>query len=765
MRQSFSIHDIELLGYIDAKEEAHSKDLQYQIFSGSAIAGIKKIDAKFVYLKSSCTKRDAEDLARSLKRSIDTYIVIPKSIGLRRNTLEEIFPNIPIFIYEDLIWDKLKSTFSEYNEALRTSIATEKYYVPPRKEDADPKDRLDDELVEYLTGKRDITGKLLVVSASAGVGKTTLARQLTVELSKRSEKDKLIPTYVEASHWGKLRVESITELWEVIDNSIRTFCPNLILSEQLFEHSLKHGYLVFIFDGFDELCGHRSSHFRPREVLEKLASICKESNAKAILTTRTLYWQSEIDNPPDNVHLLKLAPFNTQQAKGYFNKYFSDDIKSQDRGMTLYKELSKSNVPPTKGGSRVQFVNLPLCVGMIAEYVRLGGTGNLSPQSGKGLVHDVLYQICEREKARKSLNTPAEAQLSAFEEIAVDQSGVFMPEFDLELLGIAGVDENDLSRIIDHPLVTSDDGSHYRFNYDFLPQYLRALYLSNAIIARNTEAKPKVWEIMCKEANGKGYLIEHMLDLLKDNLPSIGACYKSIPAKLIEAKSFIFHLIKQSVHNSPSIVTKDEKTSGIFSVMDDKYNADGSVNCSYIIGSIDGLNLSGIRFINCSFVDTVFTRCNADDKTIFEECTFSGDLDFQGCDKNEWSTVQLISSTLLPPSNLVWEDMLGHIFTSKEEHLLDAMRLALNKFWHHGILKKSIRKENWRRGSLGHSIYCEPILEAMLKSRLIEEVHISGVPKGGYAFSTETVTDLQRFMDNRQLTGKIRDVFNSILRE
>jgi len=66
---------------------------------------------------------------------------------------------------------------------------------------------------------------------------------------------------------------------------------------------------------------------------------------------------------------------------------------------------------------------------------------------------------------------------------------------------------------------------------------------------------------------------------------------------------------------------------------------------------------------------------------------------------------------------------------------------------------------------LGHSIYCEPILEAMLKSRLIEEVHISGVPKGGYAFSTETVTDLQRLMDNRQLTGKIRDVFNSILRE
>jgi hypothetical protein len=117
----------------------------------------------------------------------------------------------------------------------------------------------------------------------------------------------------------------------------------------------------------------------------------------------------------------------------------------------------------------------------------------------------------------------------------------------------------------------------------------------------------------------------------------------------------------------------------------------------------------------------------------------------------------------MPPTNLIWEEILGESFGTKEEHILDALRLTLNKFWYHGRLKQSIIKQYWRKGSLGHSIYCDPLLKAMLKHKLIEEVKISGVSEGGYAFSRDSVADLQRFMDNRQLTGKIRDVYNTVV--
>ena len=766
MKQSFSGRDIELLGYNTPKEETQENAAPYSVFSASATAGLKRVKANFVYLKSHCTKGDVEKLRHKIGRAEDLYVIFPKSLGISPRSLEEIFPKgVAVFAYEDLMWDRMNSIFSEYMDALKTSVVTEKYYIPPRKEGGDPHDRFDDEIFDYLSGKEDLSGNLLVVCASAGVGKTTLARHLTVRLVDRSSDYRMIPTYVEASHWGKLKLESIDDLWEIIENSIRTFSPTLAIPEHLFEHCVKHGYLAFVFDGFDELCGQRHSQFRPREVLERLANIAKESNARICLTTRTLYWQSEIDDPPDNTRILSLAPFNTQQAKGYFQKYFHDDISSRDRAITLYKKLIESNVPPSKGGSRVQFVNLPLCVGMIAEYVRLGATGHLSPQSGKGIVRDVLYQICEREKGRKNLLTDAQTQLMAFEEIALDQADVLAPEFDLELLEIAGFDGKDMASLIDHPLITTTDGERYRFNYEFLPQYLRAFCLSNAMASDAVVWTDNMWKMMCREAHAKGYLLEHMLDLVSDDiLDRIKICNKNVPIRFEEARSFLLRLAKSIVDHAPEFVTREERTTGLFSVFSEGFRSNGIVGDLYVVGHINELNLVGIHFVNSTFVDTVFIRCDADGTTKFENCTFSGELDFRDCPKEGWKAVELDNCVLLPPSNLVWEEIRGALTGTKEEHVTDAMRLALGKFWHHGRLKRSIRRNNWQRGSLGHSIYRDSILQAMLKEKLIEEVHISGVSEGGYAFSMESVTDLQRFMDNRQLTGKIRAVYDLLVR-
>lgn len=580
-------------------------------------------------------------------------------------------------------------------------------------------------------------------------------------MAKKVDLFKTIPTYVEASHWGKLKIDSISELWDIVDNSIRTFAPSIRFSEDLFNHSLKMGYLCFIFDGFDELCGQRYSQFNPNDVLYKLAKITEESNAKIIITTRTLYWQSEITNPPNNVKTISIAPFNTQQAKGYFEKYFKDDNPSRDRATHLYKELVKSNKPTTPGGSRSQIVNLPLCVGMIAEYVKLGSPGHLTPQSGKGLIRDVLYQICDRERERKNLLTEAENQLAAFEEIAVDQSEKDNPYFELELLAIAGFDENDIDRIVDHPLLNTADGSRYQFSYDFLPQYLKAFYLSNAFIKRPIAIPDNTWRMMTKEANGKSFIIEHLIDLLNDtSLINIKECYRRIPNKFEEAKSFIFHLLQNLLRASGYYITQDERTNGLFDLLSDSFSESKTISNLFVIGTIDNLNLKNMVFNKCNFTNVIFSKCNADQATIFNECKFSGELNFLDCKIDSFKNVDLRNCSLIPPTNLIWEDVRGKATGKREEHIIDAMRLALNKFWHHGRIKRSIRKEYWRRGSLGHSIYCDKLLKEMIKLNIIAEVTISAVSEGGYALLPDVITDIQRFMDNRQLTGKIRELFD-----
>jgi hypothetical protein len=766
MKHSFSTKDIELLGYIDAREENHIGDKPYQVYSASAMAGIKKIEAKFIYLKSHCSKNDATELAREMRRISDIIVIVPKSISLKKETLQDMFGlGTSVFIYEDLIWDKLSSLFSEYLETISSSIVPADCYIPPRQEGADPRERLDDEILNYITGKKDIAGRIMVVCASAGVGKTTLARQLTVRLAQAVQKNRVVPVYVEATHWGKLRIESVDELWEVIDNSLRNFSSNLRMSESLFEHALRNGSLAFIFDGFDELCGHRVSQLKPRDVLDKLATIGRDSSAKILLTTRTLYWDAEINDPPENCHILELAPFNTQQAKGYFDKYFSKDRRLWDQAVSLYSQLIESNKPPTLGGPRLQFVNLPLCVGMIAECVRLGGTTSIKAQAGKGLIRDVLLQICEREQARKNLITDAETQLAAFEEVAVDQSDVVAPEFDLEILSIAGFHENDLIRIIDHPLLNTDNQKLYYFKYDFLPQYLRAFCLSKTIAAHDLGLKNNILRMMSSEANGKGHMLEHLRDLMDTNaLDDIKQCYNKMPRASGEANSFLFHLARSMVNQSPDYKTQRDRTIGLLSLFQDEFNSNWEIYNLFVVGNIDGLDLRGLTFNKCDFLDTTFSRCMADNTTVFRKCRFSGELDFLSCDKKLWGQVRLIDPILFPPTNLIWQEMLEESFGSKEDLIQDALRLALNKFWYHGRLKRTIRKENWRKGTLGHSIYCDPILKAMLKHNLVEEVHISSVQEGGYFFDSDSIADLQRFMDNRHLTGKIREIYDYLCR-
>ena len=267
--------------------------------------------------------------------------------------MQNIFgQNIRIDVYEDLIWTKIQSIFQEYVDSLDEGIMTETYYVAPRFEDPktshpNPHDRLDEEIINYLLGKEDGSG-IRVVSASAAVGKTTLSREVVKKIATRSEKSRVIPTYVESSHWDKLQLKSVEDLWEIIQNSLSAFSPNLTITESLFKHALKQGYLVFIFDGFDELCGHRETNFSTKEVLNWLIEIAKETDARIVITTRTIFWDNEVGETPEFTILRKLRPFEKQQAKEYFQKFFPDNPKFAEQICTAIQTINRTVTKTTR---------------------------------------------------------------------------------------------------------------------------------------------------------------------------------------------------------------------------------------------------------------------------------------------------------------------------------------------------------------------------------------------------------------------------------
>ena len=734
-------------------------------YRASVLAGVQWVTHDFVYLQSTCSLRDAQHLHTTLSgselQSKEIFLVTPRS-GIPVSRLRNIFgKTCNISILEDLILGKLGNLFRDYISSLKEGIIPEKIYVAPRSEDTKGSDdRLDRRILEYLRGQgSDPAGFVHVISASAAVGKTTLAREVVSKLIRDyGEIPRIIPTFVESTHWGKLQLESVDDLWEIISNSLRNFSSGLAITEDLFEHALKQGYLGFVFDGFDELCTQRYSRFNAREVLDRLVEIAKETEARIVITTRTLFWDAEIGDTPECVVMHRLRPFEAPQAKDYFHKYFGDDTRSASKARTLYGKLIKqSQRPRESGGGRVQFANLPICAGIIARHIENEGDAAFDMSAEGTIVDRFLQQILQRECVRQNLSTPAHEQLKAFEQISVERSSTF----DLELLCVAGFNEADMQKLNVHPLLNPVDKLSYEFRYAFLESYFLASYLAKTIRGIYHENE-RAWPIMAGEANGKGYVIEHLVELLGSNAEQpLHEYFNRVPVAESRARSFLFHVAKTIVEGHI------HRTNALFQILvGDQGMKRLTVGNLFVIGSIDKLDLSNIEFNRCTFRDVNFIRCKANEDTKFTDCQFSGDLLFDDCAPSAWSKVRLENCSMDRAAELAWGGIRKDVSSSGHSEMVQhAMYLALSKFWHHGRFKASIKASHWRRGPLGHTEYCHPILEEMLKQDVLIRILIGGLAEGGYAFNREILPDLQRFMDNRQITGRLFVVYRSILKK
>ena len=348
-------------------------------------------------------------------------------------------------------------------------------------------------------------------------------------------------------------------------------------------------------------------------------------------------------------------------------------------------------------------------------------------------------------------------------------------QFELELCEAAGFDPRDIPKLMDHPLldlkVSRSDKKIFCFRYDFLPEILRARYLVNFLRTfrpQTISSDNQAWSMMAREANGKGNLVEHMLTLLlESDLPNIGAYHQTasrIQNRDDRPKSFLFHICRKLVEIGETHLTKRERTKRIFTTLiGDEFSESKQVNGGYFEGQIDKLDLTGVSFVNCKFVEVGFADCSANDATVFQSCSFAGNFEVSG-ERKIWANVQLNKNcTLEFPTNLAWEEILAKGAGSKEQNASDALKLALAKFWRNGQPHLSINALHWAKGPLERSIYCKSILQALISCGVVKSIHIAGLKDGGYAFSRDVLPDLQRYMDNGQLTGRLREVYRMLL--
>ena len=783
MPTTFTSDDITLLGYRKAFNCTETPD--YDVFDAASKVGVEDVTTRFIYLKTRCTLDAARQAATQWGNTKSLCVVKANSRAIGDENLNRIFGNkARLCVQGDLVWEVLEDSFSEYLKHLEDDVPVEEHFISPRARDREIGDNLLPNLLNYLKGRSDIgdTGKLIVLSANAGVGKTTLARRLIHNLAKQISSAKTIPIYVEAQHWQKLKISSVHSLWDVIDNSLRMFSnTHLQLNEELFLHALRQGYFSFIFDGFDELCSQGTAQFDPSSVLEELCEVVKsdESEARILLTTRTLFWDAQISKVPDNVKVWFLEAFNVQQAKHYFRSVFGQSTPESKAAQALYSELRNQAVPRERTGFvRDQFVNLPLCVRMVVDYVR-GGGSLLHTKSKEPVLMNFLLAICEREIHRQGMVTQAHSQMKSFRDMAIGDG--MSPLFSIEDLGTTpdGFEEDDLSRAADHALLEKDSSGHFRFRYDFVVPFLRAAEISQWILGANTDFNSlpsSVVSTLVREADGKEQVLEQLPNFLEsadiDSVMEKGQIAATTNLSVTLGKqakylsSFFFH-VAQSLVSGETGIRKADRTRMLFSkILEDKdggQHMPGVLKGWGFLGVINGLDLRGIHFVDCKFNHINFKNCVADKSTIFSKCTFEGSLDFNG-NTAGWRRVTVYNNcNIRLPAASSWETILDRSFSDDKERALHMLRHGLAKFWHHGTIKASLRMSNWTTGPLGQTGRAPELLEAMLREDVVRKIHISGVQEGGLAFDRESIRDLQNFMDNSQLSGKIESVYRSLL--
>jgi hypothetical protein len=769
MAKTFTQFDLELLGYTNIKEFG-PQDYAFRMFEGTVTAGVQSLQHRFLYLKDDGVSETAVDEAlQASKGTKDWHIIHPDARVPGEAALRKLRKVGRVFSHTELIWSRLQVLFAEYLHSLHERIPAEEWFIQPRysKPGHDPHDKLDEDLAGFLTatGKTRTPpgGTLLVIKAPAGVGKTTLAREVVRGVAAGAKDHKVIPVYVEASHWGKLQLPSVSELWDIIRNSLMEFSSSLALREELFDYALKQGWICFVFDGFDELCANKLSNFKANDVLAELATLAQQSEARVVVTTRSLFWSGEVTVTPPNVAIWELAPFIRAQAMRYFEFRFSKQKPKLKAAQEIYGELTPHvGSPVTPGGSRAQLINTPICVSMIAELAEQGRT-SLSSSDSKPVLQDILIKLCERDRRRQSFVTPPETQLHVFEELSISK----YDEFGNEELEILGFDAEDIrsGRTVDHVLITSGSAGAYRMRYEFLPPYFKAHHLLGVLADGHAVLNAQSRVLIADEANGRGYVLEHLVQLLP--FPCFSFIKEKAPHLVRagrEMRLFLFHLLRLALDSEQPKDTAGERSSQLFSIAFGAELQDGKREIRGLIvsGSIERLDLRNVAFLECSFRDVSFVNCVVDDTTTFVKCDFRGD--FSVADQQKaWRKVRLVDPRAEPPASLAIQSTIGSKSLDRDSIARDAIRLAIEKFWHHGQLRRSLKIEDFNRGLIAKTQMASLLLEVLRRSQVIEDIETSGV-KDSVGVPVESIPAIKQFMDNNQMTGRIKIAYEDLLR-
>jgi NACHT domain len=626
-------------------------------------------------------------------------------------------------------------------------------------------------LVSWLRDLDTLSGPHLgVVLAGAGVGKTTMMREVYAKLLKRRGSVS-VPLLVESNHWAKFAATSsdldLADIWKNSFDSLYS----AIISDELLEESVHRGAITILFDGFDELCTKMGAQFRPSATLERVRDLLLDNEGKILITSRQAFWNDFVEPSLKSEFLnFELLPFSKQQTEAYWGKAFpgSGELSKRERARTIHSRIETQASSPF----REQLGAVPAVVAMIAECA---DEDTPAGKYGKYLDEDrpldgLIKYVCSREQTRRLPSVEPEAQVRWLTDLAID-FGTHFPASELKEYAEIdlGLGRPELDAIVAHALLQTAAGHKtqaFTFRFDFLAEYLPARWAATELRRDSQGITGRLMKLMARNASGGSEFIDYVAQELTaaNETGALTELFNGLPQEEghIEseaAKSCLFHISLNCIERLLPSGPRSDRTAELLRLLG---FPKGQISSLAIWGNISGLDFSGVTFRECVFRDIALSKCLFDSGTKFSGCKFEGRFEID--DLGNFGAVQIGEDCQLSPAALetVQRALGGRKIPITETQILDNFHTALNKF-KRGLCFKSLDADNMRRGSIGRSTLCDEIWEALEKSKVISFHSISGLgPRSGVAIEKGSIPEVQRFLDNRLVVGKIASAVDQV---
>lgn len=759
---------------------AHDATIQ----SGSIQLGVIVI---YVYADASV---EGTQSARSFIKSYDgsnTQFQVVLASSQKDTSLKSRFEKITsnCLYLEDFFSSFIRNQLENYLS--KVSSLTFKNYVDPQIEVSQTfkmGGHGTNPVLRFLTTPRVPSGmfsrEIGVLFAEPGQGKTFMTRYLANEISKR----KKIPLYIHSEQWSRMQTDEISSLWKTLVHSFKHFESPIGWAdgaeEDFVKVALKAGLFIVIFDGFDEYVLSNAGKVDAIETIAALQDLTEESGAPILLTTRTSFWNAEIEQNPRKDTIspsvkFEIKPFDANKAQVYFKQRLKTDAH-QKEALKLFNELK------IKTGNDIDFVGRGFFLFLIADLIERGFSLISLNLANKTALQWVMEQLCERERTRQKVVLSSHEQIISFRDFAACvlegmpnttetlrlaiQSNATISEAELDAsLSVTG-------KLKDHPLIRKVGQDNWEFTQDQVRISLLAERFLEICNPQSNNLR-QLSEFLTADGFDSNLQTELATNIVNSLIETMG--HDRTKARLSEVVKMIFNV--GSVNNAEKIYAFGTT---LALIVVNKLLPPGSAHAERtgelvqlhpnkildnlcFTGTVSRFDFSGISFSNCRFYNVNWANCTFDQGTTYKHCHFFGGVvsSCKGFGLANWSadcTQDDEARTLIDSERI----RSGKRKYNDEDLRLDLQALLRKFVPRESLGIKSIIEKHLMSGQIATSINGETVTDEF-KKQILEMHDISGLESKGLHIKESAKDAVIHWAANGVFTGPLAELFDRLI--